>query len=423
MMNQQLLKVQAKSSSISATTSQPQPTTTTTSSSSHSSSSKVKCKLCWDHVPFNKMHTLNSCKCIFCHQCLKEYLTVCIQEGNVYTIECPDRDCKEHGIILQDEVANLIGSDLYKKYKQLRYHKDIDFNPNRSFCPMKNCDMVCVLDKEDFSKQEKFTSRPIWCPKCDFVFCILCKETWHPGCSCVENIKVLQKKAMFDGIRYDDSENATIKRCPFCFLPIERDGGCAQIKCKKCNHIFCWFCLTCLDSDALFLHYERGSCKNKLGHSRASIILHRFQVVVTIFTGIGLLMLMASPVILIAAPCIVCCKIKSIRQKKHSQQLNSKRNNMADIIAGFNDVLSEGVPHDLDGGSEGEVVEKLISSNSLSNGGGDHRDVGESKVIGEVIMGDDHVEIEANEVASAADAAAAAVVNDSFVETITHDPI
>jgi len=35
-----------------------------------------------------------------------------------------------------------------------------------------------------------------------------------------------------------------------------------------------------LQEDILLRHYDRGSCKNKLGHSRASVIWHRVQVCV-----------------------------------------------------------------------------------------------------------------------------------------------
>jgi len=38
-----------------------------------------------------------------------------------------------------------------------------------------------------------------------------------------------------------------IKPCPMCRVPIERDAGCAQMMCKRCKHVFCWYCLTSLD--------------------------------------------------------------------------------------------------------------------------------------------------------------------------------
>jgi hypothetical protein len=39
----------------------------------------------------------------------------------------------------------------------------------------------------------------------------------------------------------------TIKKCPMCNVLIERDAGCAQMMCKRCKHVFCWYCLTSLD--------------------------------------------------------------------------------------------------------------------------------------------------------------------------------
>lgn len=64
-----------------------------------------------------------------------------------------------------------------------------------------------------------------------------------------------------------------------------------------------------LQDDFLLRHYDKGPCKNKLGHSRASVIWHRTQVI-GIFAGFGILLLVASPLLLLAAPCIVCCKCR-----------------------------------------------------------------------------------------------------------------
>ena len=65
-----------------------------------------------------------------------------------------------------------------------------------------------------------------------------------------------------------------VKRCPFCQVsfmtfpsggtvvhhiclqvPIERDEGCAQMMCKNCRHVFCWFCLASLDVSHFFLFF------------------------------------------------------------------------------------------------------------------------------------------------------------------------
>lgn len=133
------------------------------------------------------------------------------------------------------------------------------------------------------------------------------------------------------GIPFDSD---LIKCCPMCGVPIEKDEGCAQMMCKRCKHVFCWYCLASLDvsvaieldpptglsinllshwfslqDDFLLRHYDKGPCKNKLGHSRASVVWHRAQVI-GIFAGFGILLLVASPLLLLAAPCIVCCKCR-----------------------------------------------------------------------------------------------------------------
>lgn len=67
------------------------------------------------------------------------------------------------------------------------------------------------------------------------------------------------------------------------------------------------FFLFVFQNDFLLRHYDKGPCKNKLGHSRASVIWHRTQVI-GIFAGFGILLLVGSPLLLLMAPCIVCAK-------------------------------------------------------------------------------------------------------------------
>ena len=69
-----------------------------------------------------------------------------------------------------------------------------------------------------------------------------------------------------------------------------------------------------LDEDILLRHYDSGKCKGKLGHTRASLLWHRAQVI-GIFAGFVVLLLVASPLLLVAsplllvaAPCIFCCR-------------------------------------------------------------------------------------------------------------------
>ncbi|XP_056300756.1 LOW QUALITY PROTEIN: E3 ubiquitin-protein ligase RNF144B-like [Pseudoliparis swirei] len=112
---------------------------------------------------------------------------------------------------------------------------------------------------------------------------------------------------------FNSNSDMPIKQCPMCGIYIERNQGCAQ----SCKHTFCWYCLQNLDGDIFLRHYDRGPCRNKLGHSRASVMWNRTQVV-GILVGVSIIVLVTSPLLLLASPCILFCVCKpySVKKKK-----------------------------------------------------------------------------------------------------------
>lgn len=52
----------------------------------------------------------------------------------------------------------------------------------------------------------------------------------------------------------------------------------------------------------------------RLGHSRASLFLHRLTIV-GIFIGLILLLLIAIPFLILTAPCLLCCRYKQIKNR------------------------------------------------------------------------------------------------------------
>ena len=83
-----------------------------------------------------------------------------------------------------------------------------------------------------------------------------------------------------------------------------------------------------IQGDFLLRHYDSGACRGKLGHSRSSVILHRAQVV-GIFAMFGVLLVVASPLILLLSPVILCCKCRYspnlIIDKKQFTQNNFRK--------------------------------------------------------------------------------------------------
>ncbi|XP_037036006.1 uncharacterized protein LOC119074128 [Bradysia coprophila] len=269
------------------------------------------CKLCLGDFVAEKSTRIKQCGCLYCSECMMAYVEFEIMEG-AYEISCPDALCPAQGILSLDEITKLSSSSLIDKHNRYRLNREVELDKNRTWCPRAGCETVCLVgpsEKSEINALVPITApHAVQCPTCLDEFCSSCKKTWHQTLTCDENIRRLAAIGEDDtiGIPFDSD---LIKCCPMCSVPIEKDEGCAQMMCKRCKHVFCWYCLASLDDDFLLRHYDKGPCKNKLGHSRASVVWHRAQVI-GIFAGFGILLLVASPLLLLVAPCIVCCKCR-----------------------------------------------------------------------------------------------------------------
>nr|CAD7436185.1 unnamed protein product [Timema monikensis] len=113
---------------------------------------------------------------------------------------------------------------------------EVDMDCSRSWCPRAGCETVCSVCPAGGCLPQS-----VHCPTCTSDFCSNCKGPWHPGLSCEENSRRSNQEP---GIPFDSD---LIKCCPMCNVPIEKDEGCAQMMCKRCKHVFCWYCLASLD--------------------------------------------------------------------------------------------------------------------------------------------------------------------------------
>merc|ERR1719273_652497 len=300
------------------------PKTNDTANNSDSEQPPILCKICLIDYPFKEMYKIQQCKCMFCIECLIQYISFEIMAG-AYEISCPDPACEKDGVFQLHEIEALVSKDLVEKHKAFRLNTEVALDSNRTWCPKPGCNTICHIcassttlsNTNNVSKPMK--PRSVNCPKCEKEFCSMCSSGWHPDLTCQENGKKLylqsktgegnnQSLGAIDPLLLFEMDD-NIKRCPMCHVPIERDAGCAQMMCKRCKHVFCWFCLKSLDDDFLLRHYDSGNCKGKLGHTRASLLWHRAQVI-GIFAGFVVLLLVASPLLLVAAPCVFCCRCK-----------------------------------------------------------------------------------------------------------------
>jgi len=143
------------------------------------------------------------------------------------------------------------------------------------WCPTPGCETVCriqeatsehlsssplsstspgdvMLQGSKLSRSSGNRSLIINCTTCQISFCAECKLSWHPGTSCESFRRKLIKQGK---LSLEDEELYSldsIKKCPFCHVPIEKDSGCAQMMCKRCKHVFCWYCLASLDVSKVY---------------------------------------------------------------------------------------------------------------------------------------------------------------------------
>jgi hypothetical protein len=82
----------------------------------------------------------------------------------------------------------------------------------------------------------------IACNTCAFRSCAVCLIPWHKDLTCAEHAAKQVDERM------SDPEKDTLKlmqtkdgkRCPNCYLVIEKDGGCDSMFCTGCNKYFNW---------------------------------------------------------------------------------------------------------------------------------------------------------------------------------------
>uniref|UniRef100_A0A8C2CJP8 RBR-type E3 ubiquitin transferase n=1 Tax=Cyprinus carpio TaxID=7962 RepID=A0A8C2CJP8_CYPCA len=203
----------------------------------------ILCKLCLTDCPELETSTLQSCNCVFCVQCLRQYVQLAIRGGAGSAITCPDPACKNTATLLDSELALFAPSDQVELYQRLRFERG-------------TCLSMYVCMHLQYVRS------------CGIFF-------FH--CLCLH------------------------LSCP----PNSR------------NRLDCLWCQS-------KLHYDKGPCRNKLGHSRASVMWNRTQVV-GILVGVSIIVLVTSPLLLLASPCILCCVCKPCQAKKIKKKKKDKK--------------------------------------------------------------------------------------------------
>lgn len=237
------------------------------------------CKLCWLRKSATEMHSLWNCGCCFCRDCLRFYLELNIREGNLSALTCPDAECPVLAsskaksplemVVASQEIALLVSPSIYQSYKRYRVNWLVEQDPYRVWCPTPNCETICTIPRQHKSgpgnnnnnnssskksKEQVNNALPVFCNTCRTYFCATCKRKLSNTDSHFCNEDSASKwNSIAHELSLDPELEENIKRCPRCFILIERDEGCAQMMCRSCKHVFCWFCLSSLEVSIILL--------------------------------------------------------------------------------------------------------------------------------------------------------------------------
>jgi ariadne-1 len=198
---------------------------------------KYECPVCWE-IKEGKDTFALGCGHRYCLDCWKTYLELKLQNSaDAVWTKCPHPKCKD--IVHDRAFKKLVSPTLYKTYKKSLLRSLVTDNPRMKWCPNPGCTNVIRCERKN--RKEAVTC------SCGFSFCFKCADSEigdHMPATC-ENVEMWMKKAT------DESENvkwliANTKKCPNCRKPIEKNGGCMHMTCRKssggCGHEFCWLC-------------------------------------------------------------------------------------------------------------------------------------------------------------------------------------
>jgi ariadne-1 len=174
----------------------------------------------------------------YCRDCWQQFVQHSVHAGkHCLELRCPTPGCAEAvrpGVV----VELLSGSDeaLLERYHRFQAESFVDDSRGRArWCPGQGCGRAAL--------EPCMGMREVECT-CGTTWCFGCGTDAHLPVSC-DIVKKWEEKSRDEG---QDTAwiRVNTKLCPKCANPIEKNGGCMHMTCRRpggCGHEFCWICM------------------------------------------------------------------------------------------------------------------------------------------------------------------------------------
>ena len=223
----------------------------------------VRCDVCFDDVAGSDTARVapGACAHFFCASCVATIARTHVVEGNIASLVCPACGASIPPHVLR----RFLSDELYERYETIALERSLAAMPDASRCP--RCERVVIEDGDDHCGR---------CLGCEYTFCGLCRESWHPGESCLtperklevlrsrggsgamaalgEDARRKHREQLADAmaLRYVEKEG---QRCPNCGFGVVKSEGCNKMTCGNCETRFCYKCGDAVDG---YEHFRDG---------------------------------------------------------------------------------------------------------------------------------------------------------------------
>ncbi len=197
----------------------------------HEADGDIECCVCYEkHHSTATFYRLEYCGHIYCKDCIKHQLE---PQTILFPVVCAAESCGQN--FVWADFDSLIKSKTIRlrdlKSAALKHFVATHSNVYHH-CSTPDCDMIYAITEEG----ERFV-----CNQCGANICSHCHGGWHEGYdTCAAYQRRNDKDTVVDDWMRRNMEGR--KRCPNCDVPIEKNGGCRQVLCIKCNAKICWIC-------------------------------------------------------------------------------------------------------------------------------------------------------------------------------------
>jgi hypothetical protein len=180
-----------------------------------------------------------ACKHRFCRECVKDYLTHEINNGQVMRLKCPGRRPEDNGpcpcVAPSRWLREQVGPDTFAKFERfLQLRQDQSFRS----CPNAQCLHVQQRGAKK-PKGDAGGSDAMECEKCGTVYCFA-HDLAHVGGSCADYAR---KLAVESSASLEHIASHTVT-CPWptCRVKVVKESGCNHMTCSECHTHFCYLC-------------------------------------------------------------------------------------------------------------------------------------------------------------------------------------